>query len=446
MPSTYTASGGYELQATGENNNTWGVRLNTALTLLDERIDGVASTTVTGNYSITITNAVSSDGRNAVQVMNGTPAADFTVTLPARELNRWFKNNTGKTATITLGSGTTCTIRNGQLTFVYTDGSTGCWAADPTLDTIKAPAAAVSLNSQKITGLATGTVSTDGVNKGQMDTAISSAIASAVVNVPAQTGNSGKYLKTDGTTPSWDAIDISTADIAGTLPVANGGTGATSLTANRVLLGNGTGAVTVAGAGTAGQVLTSNGASAPTFQAAPSSSLVLLTETVISAAATVDFTANITNTYEHYVFVLTHVKPATDGVSFQFLTSTNGGSSYDSASYTYASTRVLASSSALATDVSTSAANIPLTGGLTMGNDTNENGFSGIVNLYTPSSARYMRMDWRGGYFTASTELVRVDGAGALAVAADVDAVRFLMSSGNIASGSIRLYGLRKTP
>ena len=41
--------------------------------------------------------------------------------------------------------------------------------------------------------------------------------------------------------------------------VANGGTGATSLTANNVLLGNGTSAVQVVAPGTSGNVLTSNG-------------------------------------------------------------------------------------------------------------------------------------------------------------------------------------------
>lgn len=45
----------------------------------------------------------------------------------------------------------------------------------------------------------------------------------------------------------------------GTLPVANGGTGKTSLTANRVILGNGTSAVQEVAPGTAGNVLTSDG-------------------------------------------------------------------------------------------------------------------------------------------------------------------------------------------
>jgi hypothetical protein len=50
-----------------------------------------------------------------------------------------------------------------------------------------------------------------------------------------------------------------TTGVVGTLPVANGGTGATSLTANNVLLGNGTSAVQVVAPGTSGNVLTSNG-------------------------------------------------------------------------------------------------------------------------------------------------------------------------------------------
>lgn len=71
---------------------------------------------------------------------------------------------------------------------------------------------------------------------------------------------------TSGTTdPSLSAnwtplneVDLST-DAVGTLPVANGGTGATTLTANNVLLGNGTSAVQFVAPGSSGNVLTSNG-------------------------------------------------------------------------------------------------------------------------------------------------------------------------------------------
>jgi len=52
-------------------------------------------------------------------------------------------------------------------------------------------------------------------------------------------------------------VDIDT--VTGTLDVANGGTGATTLTANNVILGNGTSAVGFVAPGTNGNVLTSNG-------------------------------------------------------------------------------------------------------------------------------------------------------------------------------------------
>jgi hypothetical protein len=64
-----------------------------------------------------------------------------------------------------------------------------------------------------------------------------------------------------------------TTQVTGTLPVANGGTGAATLTANNVLLGNGTSALQTVAPGTSGNVLTSNGttwaSSTPTPSTAP---------------------------------------------------------------------------------------------------------------------------------------------------------------------------------
>jgi hypothetical protein len=57
-----------------------------------------------------------------------------------------------------------------------------------------------------------------------------STAAGALNNLlPSQTSAANKYLQSDGTNASWDAVTLSTADITGTLPVANGGTGITSL-------------------------------------------------------------------------------------------------------------------------------------------------------------------------------------------------------------------------
>ena len=50
-----------------------------------------------------------------------------------------------------------------------------------------------------------------------------------------------------------------TTGVTGTLPVANGGTGAVTLTANSIVIGNGTSAVQFVAPGTSANVLTSNG-------------------------------------------------------------------------------------------------------------------------------------------------------------------------------------------
>ncbi|NBX58460.1 MAG: hypothetical protein EBT64_08295, partial [Gammaproteobacteria bacterium] len=83
-----------------------------------------------------------------------------------------------------------------------------------------------------------------------------------------------------------------TSSVTGTLPVANGGTGATSLTANNVLLGNGTSALQAVAPGASGNVLTSNGT---TWQStAPSAGgdtyLVLASDTANSTTSFADVT------------------------------------------------------------------------------------------------------------------------------------------------------------
>ena len=66
------------------------------------------------------------------------------------------------------------------------------------------------------------------------------------------------YITISGQTITRNAIDMAT-DVTGVTPVANGGSGANTLAANAVLLGNGTSAVQTVAPGTSGNVLTSNG-------------------------------------------------------------------------------------------------------------------------------------------------------------------------------------------
>lgn len=117
--------------------------------------------------------------------------------------------------------------------------------------------------------------------------------AAAAITALTGTQTSGYYLRSDGTNAALGAIqaaDVPTlnqnttgtaAGLSATLPVANGGTGATSLTVNNVILGNGTSPVQVVAPGSSGNVLTSNGttwaSTAPTAQTYPGSGIAVST-------------------------------------------------------------------------------------------------------------------------------------------------------------------------
>jgi len=78
--------------------------------------------------------------------------------------------------------------------------------------------------------LSFGTLGIAGGGTGQ-----TSANAALNALLPVQTSNANKYLQTNGTNTSWDAISLSTADITGVLPTANGGTNLTSFTSGGVV-------------------------------------------------------------------------------------------------------------------------------------------------------------------------------------------------------------------
>jgi hypothetical protein len=90
-----------------------------------------------------------------------------------------------------------------------------------------------------------------------------------------------------------------TAAVTGTLPVANGGTGAATLTANNVLLGNGTSALQVVAPGTSGNVLTSNGTTWASAALAAGATVKVVSKTANYTALAADSSSlfNVTGTW-----------------------------------------------------------------------------------------------------------------------------------------------------
>lgn len=208
MPSSYSTNLGLELPATGEQAGLWGITTNTNLgTLLEQAISGYAQYACTGGTdTITIPNGATGVARNMALELTGTGGG--TLEVPAKK----------------------------KLYFIY-NASSGAVTVKVTGQTgVSVP------QNKKMLLVCNGTDVVQAVNYFASPT-----FATPALGTPA----SGVLTNTTG-------LPLTTG-VTGTLPVANGGTGAASLTANNVLLGNGTSAVQVVAPGASGNVLTSNG-------------------------------------------------------------------------------------------------------------------------------------------------------------------------------------------
>jgi hypothetical protein len=127
MPSSYSTNLRFELQFTGENINLWGDKLNATFSRVDDSIAGYVAITIpaTGDYALTSanSNASADEARRAHLKLTGSPAANFTITIPSVSKNYWIWNATTKVATITTGSGATVTIDAGDKFPVWSDGT-----------------------------------------------------------------------------------------------------------------------------------------------------------------------------------------------------------------------------------------------------------------------------------------------------------------------------------
>ncbi len=157
----------------------------------------------------------------------------------------------------------------------------------------------------------------------------------------------------------------------------------------------------------------------------------------LSSVATADFTGFDASKYDGYVFELANVIPATDLVDLLMRTSTNGGSSYDSGGTDY-KWEVHEGS---ITDNGTGNSSIQINGANTIGSASTEHGINGTIKVNGPHLAKDTMFHYHSGH-QRGTDTVAAHGAGFRSSAADVDAVRFLMSSGNLESGTITMYGV----
>ena len=168
----------------------------------------------------------------------------------------------------------------------------------------------------------------------------------------------------------------------------------------------------------------------------------LLSTVSASASATVDVETTFDSTYDAYVIVASGVRPGTTGV--KLLCRLKVGGAYDSgANYSYHTADISSGGTSYSSVVSTTATSIFInaqdvivtTAGSTL---------SFMLRVHNPDESLKKSVKWDGVYMTGS-DVYPIFGAGGNSSTSALTGVRFLMSSGNIASGEFRLYGIKNS-
>jgi hypothetical protein len=277
MASTFSPSLRIELIGNGDQSGTWGQTTNNNLgTLIEQGITGVQTITmVNADYTLTNFNGVSDEARNAVLIVIGSNSAIRKVVCPLVNKTYVIYNNTSGGFAITVGgaTGSTVSIANGITAQVYCNGTdffpanTGAISNFSVNNTLAVGGAtaltgalsgstaafsgAISSVSPAFTGTPTVPTASPGTNTTQ---AASTAFVTSAVTTA--TGSLGTI-----STQNADNVAITGGSITGItdLAVADGGTGRSTLTANAVLVGNGTSGINSVSPGASGNLLVSNG-------------------------------------------------------------------------------------------------------------------------------------------------------------------------------------------
>jgi hypothetical protein len=167
-----------------------------------------------------------------------------------------------------------------------------------------------------------------------------------------------------------------------------------------------------------------------------------------SSSATIDFTG-LDSTYDAYEVRLSNIKPATDDVALWLRIGTGAGPTYQSGAADYSYNVAYINTGTIADEGNNSAAQIVMTGasgaGQGVGNAAGEH-YSGSLKFDNPESATdFQTFRFEASYLNTSTALNSViGGGGKYNSATAITAIRFMFSSGNIASGHFVRYGLRR--
>ena len=267
-------------------NPTFTGTVNAAALTLSGDLTVNGTTTTVNSTTVNVTNAFVFEGITAdafeTTLTVTDPTADRTITLPdstgtvalTSDLSSYIPLSTFDTKGDLLVASADNTVAklavgtNGYILTANSSATNGVeWAAAPislpsqtgnsgkylTTDGTTASWATIAADIESVTA---GTGLTGGGSSGAVTVSLDTT---SIYVVPSQTGNSGKYLTTNGTVSSWATVSSYSAPTLGSTSIASG---ATVTTIAGLTLSNATlsGSLTAGGGtGTSGQVLASTG-------------------------------------------------------------------------------------------------------------------------------------------------------------------------------------------
>lgn len=194
MASTYDSLLRLELQATGENSNTWGEKTNNNIELIAQAVAGAVTIPVggTGNYTLSTANAASDQARRMFLTFTGMLTGNRNIIIPSASKIYFINNQTSGAFSLTIktATGTGAVVPQNSVAAVACDG-TDCYLAS-TSDTsaisslsanIAAVSALTSVNTASITSINSVIQTLSGATSADSATIVSLTNAIAAVSV-----------------------------------------------------------------------------------------------------------------------------------------------------------------------------------------------------------------------------------------------------------------------